>query len=163
MTKQRGCCVNEVGDFDRALCVRNFFHATIACGILGGLCNIVPAKSRWLSCSVAMAMVSAGVLLFSLLPRAWRLAFGEWSIPRGLEGDDYHIMVRSKAYRAKLWFCQADMAFKTIMYLVLAAPAEQLLQKIQSFDARGSILKDLAVDATNPILICCKKYMQFIL
>ena len=41
-------------------------------------------------------------MIHYLLPRVWRLAVGEWEIPRGVaDTDDYHNMANSKVYRAK--------------------------------------------------------------
>jgi len=42
-------------------------------------------------------VITLGLLVHNIVPRSWRLAFGEWTIPRGVnaEGDDYHKVVRS--------------------------------------------------------------------
>ncbi len=84
------------GETSRAIQVQNFFAALVGVGLFGGVRLTTPAKSRWLTTSVVLAFIMAGVLAFRILPRAWELAFGgTWSVPRGMENNDYHKMIRS--------------------------------------------------------------------
>ena len=63
--------------------------------LLGMLfCGLVPAKSRWLSTSIGAAYAMAGFWVFNILPRTWRLAFGEGEIPASLILDDWHCYVK---------------------------------------------------------------------
>jgi len=146
----QGCCVDEHGVTQRDIQVTNFFSAVVAVGLFGGLNSSTPATSRWLSTAIVLALVLAGCTVFGLLPRAWRLAFGEWTIPRGVPDNDFHRMIRSKCYRVSLWFQSDEMQSMLITFVVASSPAEHLLQRIQWLDARGAILRDLVGASTTP-------------
>ena len=56
-----------------------------------------PAKNRWLTTATCLAVVNAGFLIHGFLPRLWRLAFGEPSVPRAVADKcDWHAYVKSK-------------------------------------------------------------------
>ena len=71
----------------------NSLQAIVDAGLIGGLNYMVPATSRWLSTDSCLWTLVAGMAIHALLPRVWRLAFGEWDIPRHLEDGDFHQMV----------------------------------------------------------------------
>jgi hypothetical protein len=93
----KGCCVDpSTGETTRATQVRNFFAALVSVGLFGGVNLSTPAKSRWLSTSVVLSIILAGHLVHNILQRAWQSAFGgTWSIPAGMENNDYHKMIKS--------------------------------------------------------------------
>ena len=92
-----GCCINPLtGRADRETAVKNYLAALLSVGIFGGVGMSTPAMSRWLSTSAVLAVITAGVLVHGILPRAWQRAFGkDWAIPAGKPLDDYHKVVRS--------------------------------------------------------------------
>ena len=156
--------MNADGVTDRKTQVRNFIAALLSTGIFGGVLHMKPAKSRWMSTTFILAMQLAGILLFNLLPRAWRLAFGEWEIPRGVVGDDFAKMVRSKCWRAKLFLCGEFIDIRAGIYCFLAAPAEHLLLLIEKMDADKDSLRVIArVSDTNPVVQCLVEYAAFLM
>jgi len=64
-----GCCVDESGQTTREVQLRNVANAILNAGLLGGLCTIVPATSRWQSTSSSLSMLLVGILFHSILPR----------------------------------------------------------------------------------------------
>lgn len=117
--------------------------ALLNIGMFGGLGHVVPAKSRWLSTSSCLSTLLGGMLFHDLLPRVWRLAFGEWRIDRSLsESDDFHANIRSKVLRAKLWLSHEATTWKSMVFSLCAGPVDNLLQKLQLVDAAGGGYKD---------------------
>ena len=107
-------CVDEHGVSTREACVKNFYSALVSTGIWRGLNHIVPAKSRWLSTSLCLSNIAAGLLMHGLFARSWLLAFGDWHVeaPDDVAAGDFHTITRSKAYRAKLWLSQSQAVVK---------------------------------------------------
>ena len=127
-------------------------------GIFGGVLNVTPAVSRWLTTTELMAFLVAGMLTHMLLPRAWRLAFGEWYIPANVEVNDYSKMVRSKAYRAKLWLSSVHVDIRTSVHCIVAEPGEHLLLQLQHLERQGGALSLLCGLEGNPVLACLQQY-----
>ena len=155
------CCIEKPGTPLRTTHVSNYVAALLYSGIFGGLGAGGVAASRWLSTAQAMGFTLCGVLFHALLPRAWRLAFGEWEVPRGPDVlDDYSKMVRSKAYRAKLWLSAEYNDLKQGTFCFCAAPGEHLMQSIQMLDAAGGVLRHVTQpwSLSNPILLCIVQY-----
>ena len=158
------CCEDAEGNYSRAACVENFFAAVVAAGLFGGLNNIVPAKSRWLSTSYCLATLVAGMAFHKLLIRAWELAFSDWhrEAPGDVDVDDFHKVTRSKAYRSKLWLTHDGTLIKSFVHVVCSAPAEHLLQRLQHLDAvRGGF--DTLGSSDCPFGECMASYLQMIL
>ena len=85
-----------------------------------------------------------------LLPRVWRLACGEWEIPRNPgDTDDDHKIVRSKAYWAKLYLNHPDTHWRGFVVSICAGPAEHLMQLLQLEDHRGGAFLSLGSARTN--------------
>ena len=156
-----GCCQDSDGCTSTEVCVENTFTAISSTGIFGGIVNDQPAKSRWLTASHVLCLIVLGTLLFRILPRAWCLAFAAWHIPEGLI-DDHSKMVRSKAYRVKLWFMSDTMPCLTALYCIICGPAEHMLQTLQSLDARGGLLRDIAGCKSNIFFICRQSYAEML-
>ena len=99
-----------------------------------------------------------------LLPRAWRLAFGEWNLPRQVgEPDDFHKMTRSKVYRAKLWLSHADTEWKAWVMSLCTEPVDHLMMVTQKIDAVGGILEELLCPRKNVFVQCGRAYASLIM
>ena len=157
------CCEDAEGNYSRAACVDNFFAAVVAAGLFGGLTNIVPAKSRWLSTSYCLATLVAAMAFHKLLIRAWELAFRDWHLeaPGDVDVDDFHEVTRSKAYRSKLWLTHDGTLIKSFVHVVCSAPAEHLLQRLQHLDAVRSGFDTLGA-SDGPFGECMASYLQMI-
>ena len=156
-----GCCVDEHGVSSRQQAVVNFHAALVTVGIFGGMMDVMPATSRWHTCGNSLALQTAGILFFKILPRAWKLAFGETYVPRNLtHSDDYHLYVRNKTYRALLWLNSEDTPLKSAVDTVLTAFVDGLLMTLQHLEEQSlSLLLLLVSDSTdNPIVECMLKY-----
>jgi hypothetical protein len=159
-----GCCVGASGSSERNVSVRNFISALSATPIFGGVHSGKPAKSRWFSTTFFMSMVLAGMLIHDLFPRSWRLAFSQWQLPRGLALDDYSKMVRSKAYRGKLWLSSDCVDIKTSLHCFGANPGEHLMMVLQKLDASGGVLFKVTVhNNSNPVAKCLQEYADMLL
>ena len=104
------------------------------------------------------------MILHNLLPRVWRLAFGEWEIPRSLRdsSDDFAKTVRSKVLRAKLWLSKEGISWWSLVLLITAGPAEHLMQEIQYADEKGIFLTNLFSPTTNVFLKAARAYASLI-
>lgn len=156
-----GCCADENGVSSRQQAVANFYAALVMVGIFGGIMDVMPATGRWHTCGSSLALNTAGMLFFRILPRAWKLAFGETSVPRNLQhSDDYHVYLRNKTYRALLWLNSEDTPLKSAVDTVLTAFVDALLMTLQHLEEEcSSPLFLLASDSTdNPIVECMLKY-----
>ena len=131
-----GCCLDANGETSRTVSVDHLFHALEAVGIFGGLVNTIPAKSRGLTASHILCIIVFGCMMFNLLPRAWFEAFAFWSIPAGVRDlDDFGKMVRSKAYRVKLWFAEA-----TTPCMAIQKKQENKQIKNKNFSLHGNVV-----------------------
>ena len=125
--------------------------------------NVEPMKSRWLATSGCLSLLLAGMLFHEVFPRVWRLAFGEWHIPRALDDrEDFHKLVRSKVHRAKLWLSGEHTCWRSAVIATCSVPAEHLLQELQMLDAKGGILRRIADDAMNPFRACNREYADML-
>lgn len=159
-----GCCVAAEGATQREAQVHNVVAAILAAGIFGGLGHVVPAKSRWLTTSACLGRLCFGMSVHSILPRVWRLAFGEFSVPQSLgDPDDYHRVVNSKVHRARLWLSQEDVAWKALVVCVCTAPADHLMQRVQLDDASGASMRSLFSPSANPFRECGMAYVDLLL
>ena len=75
-----GCCRDERGVVTFEQQVDNIVAALIGVGLFGGVQHVVPAKSRWLSTAKCLATLTAGMLVHSVLPRAWSLVEAEHNV-----------------------------------------------------------------------------------
>lgn len=158
-----GCCQATDMLSKREVQVNNVVGAILGAGICGGLNHTVPAKSRWLTTAGCLAHLCFGMQVHGILPRVWRLAFGEWSIPRAVDDpDDFHRVVRSKVYRAKLWLSHEDTAWKALTLSVCTAPSDHLMQQIQLSDAQGMSLRSLLAPVSNPFKQCGVSYVALL-
>ena len=138
--------------------------AFVMLGIFGGMNNIIPQKSRWLSTAVCLAALLAGMMLHSILPRVWAKAFGEWHIPRAVgEEDDFHRMVRSKVYRAKLWLLSDSTKWRNLVYSLCSSPCDHLTLVLQHLEIDGGILLRLVTPGKNIFLHCLQDYTAMLL
>ena len=143
--------MDEQGQTTRACQIDNFFAAVWSAGIIGGVLHLQAMKSRWLSTAMCLSMILGGFCFHEFLPRVWRLAFGEWQIPRAVgEADEFHTMVRSKVFRAKLWLTHEDTFWKSLVTSLVSGPVDHLMQVLQLLDAQGGILLKLLAPGTNP-------------
>ena len=101
--------------------------------------------------------------LCSASTQVWRRAFGEWNIPRApADTDDFHIMVRSKVYRAKLWLSHPGTSWKSLVFSLCTGPVDHLMQELQLVDAQGNGYRDLASSKSN-LFIACGRSMAALL
>ena len=123
-----------------------------------------PAKNRWLTTATCLAVVNAGFLIHGFLPRLWRLAFGEPSVPRAVADKcDWHAYVKSKIARSSYWFSLEDTPFGTTIFCSVCAPSDHLLAVLQRFDAHGAALRDLIFPGgSNPIDACIATYFKMV-
>ena len=159
-----GCCVNDHGIVTREQQVRNFVSAFVGAGFFGGTLWTSPSKARWLSTSLILGVLLAGMLFHSALPRVWRMAFGEWHIPRSIDdSDDFHNYVKSKIYRAKLWLSNEHTSWRSAVIAWVTSSVEHLMLLLQSLDEKGGLLRQLVLDPADPISIALRDLSQFIL
>ena len=158
-----GCCTDEAGQTTREMQERNM----VACLrlLLGFLfTGQKPAINRWLSTGRLLGYVNCGFFFYNILPRTWRLAFGEGEVPSALADlSDWKVYCKSKVRRVCLWFSQEEASISVALYTFAAAPAEHLLQLIQSIDVGGSIMRDIAQTRTNLFWQCRSKYASMLL
>ena len=158
-----GCCTNELGLTTREIQERNMVAALRL--LLGFLfTGQKPALSRWLSTGRMLAYLTCGFFFYSILPRVWRLAFGEGEVPAKLQDlGDWKVYCKSKVRRVCLWFAQEETSLSVALFSFGAMPAEHLLQLIQSLDHAGSILRDIARTRTNMFWECLRTYASMVL
>ena len=160
---ENGCCLGPDGHFDRAVCVANFISALVFSGIFGLVTSDNPSANRWLTCMETLGMIVLGMLLHLILPRSWRLAFGEKEVPRDLtHSDDFHKMARAKAWRALLWLTAENTLLNSSVICFMCESAEHCLQSVQRLDMEGGILEVLATVA-HPFLVCLNSLTQILL
>ena len=106
--------------------------------------------------------MAAAILVHNILPRVWRIAYGQYEMPRGLDSEDFHAYTRAKAYRAKLWLNHGDTSWKSYIVVVCSGPANHLLQQVQHLDAAGGALQELASSKANPFLQCLRGYLSLL-
>lgn len=158
------CCKPAPGVSLRTTQVQNFLAAMLGSGMFGGVDSSIAAVSRWLSATMGCSLQFGGVAFFGLLPRGWRLAFGEWSVPQGMDNlDDFAKMIRSKTYRGKLWLLSEFIDIKQGVFVFCSTPAEHLMQTLQTLDAAGSPLRAVTSLCGNPILECLTTYSSMLL
>ena len=153
-----GCCTDpETGLTTRERQVENFLAALVAVGFFSGsLWAAAPSKARWLSSSSFLCVVVCGLLVHGLLRKAWEVAFPIWNIEQPLghaEETDFHKMVRSKCFRAKLYLCQENTPWKAVCISVASLPVDHLMQRLQALDEAGDALMDLR-GFNNTINLC---------
>jgi hypothetical protein len=122
-----------------------------------------PAKNRWLSTATCLSIINAGFMVHNFLPRLWRLAFGEPTIPRGVrDQSDWHTYVRSKISRSSYWMSLDDTRLGTSIFCAICAPADHLLAVLQRFDAHGAGLRDLICPGSSPVDACIATYFGIV-
>ena len=152
---------------------QNYVSAMLGSGMFGGVESSIAAASRWHTASMGMSLQMGGTYFHSLLQRAWRLAFGEWTVPAGLS-DDFAKLIRSKAYRGKLWLSNEFIGIKQGVYVFCASAAEHLTQQLQSMDSQtvrprtpdasdGVLRVVTSVSNANPIIACLAAYSLMLL
>ena len=133
--------------------------------VVGGVFNgVKTAASRWLSVSRTISFVLAGHMFFNILPRAWRLAFGEAEVPQGLKdnGEDYHTYVKSKVRRVSVWFQMPETDIQNIVFSHISTPVEHLMMQLQALDVAGGTLLELIQVRTSPLWQCLVTYASFV-
>ena len=157
-----GCCVDETGATTREMQEANMVKALSL--LLGALFSgQLPALNRWLSTGRLLGYILAGMLFHRVLPRCWRLAFGEGEVPRSLEDlSDFKIYTKSKVRRVCMWFSLTDTLSNVVVYAFVAGPAEHLLQEIQVADVAGSCLRSLSRTRTNSFWSCLSTYFDML-
>ena len=154
------CCLDENGRTSFSVQVANMCACLFL--LLGGLfCGEKPALNRWLSTSKLMAYVGAGFMVHGILPRVWRLAFGEGEIPRG-PLDSWHTYVKSKFRRICTWFSLDTTEVEILMFAHVSGPIDHLLMVLQRLDAEGSTLRELFFDRNNPVWRCLCTYFDMV-
>ena len=158
-----GCCQDETGATTREMQEANMVKALAL--LLGAMfAGQMPAINRWLSTGRLLGYILAGMLFHRVLPRSWRLAFGEGEVPRSLEDlGDFKTYTKSKVRRVCIWFALEDTCSSAFVYAFVAAPAEHLLQEIQVADVAGSCLRSLSQTRTNPFWSCLSTYFTMLL
>jgi hypothetical protein len=73
-----GCCTDAEGYFSRDICVENVYAAIVMSGLVGGVENVMPSKSRWGSRAAALAMQLCGMLFHKILPRVFQKCFPKY-------------------------------------------------------------------------------------
>ena len=119
-----------------------------------------PALNRWLTTAQCLGYIACGMMFHYILPRVWRLAFGEGEVPKSLVLGDWHAYAKSKVRRVCQWFSLPDTFTNVAAFVWLIGPAEHLLQKVQANDARGDALRDLISPRTNMFWECCRFYAE---
>ena len=108
-------------------------------------------------------MLLCGMLLHSVLPRAWHLAWPKWHVDRvDADNDDFHRMVRSKVYRAKLWMCADNAVVKHLGLSIGISVADHCLQRLQHLDAKGGLLENIASRSGCPLRACFSSCQSFL-
>ena len=157
-----GCCLAEDGVFCRKVAVGNYVSALSTAGVYSNSCTHA-MKSRWQATTGALAMLLTGMLLHSVLPRTWHLAWPKWHIDRNdADNDDDHRMVRSKVYRAKLWMCSDNTVVKCLGLSIGISAGDRCLQRLQHLDAEGGLLKNVAAQIDCPLRACFSSCQLFL-
>ena len=157
-----GCCLDSDGIYSRRIAVENFASAFITAGVFSNS-GTHAMKSRWLSTSGGLSMLLAGLLLHNILPRAWHLAWPKWHIIRNPdEGDDFHRLVRSKVYRAKLWMSADNVVVKCLGQSIGVSVADHCLQRLTHLDAKGGLLQSVATRSGCPLRECFSTCQLFL-
>ena len=142
-----GCCLDSSGTTTRVQQIENFRSALIGVGLVcRSLWVASPSKSRWLSSSKTLSILIAGLLVHGLLANVWQVAFPSWHIERPVNDDeetDWHKMVRSKCWRAKLYLCGEHTAWRGTCISLATQPVDHLMQRLQALDEAGAALLDL--------------------
>ena len=147
-----GCCLDEAGVICRSVQETNISACVML--LLGQLfAGEKPALNRWMSTSKMLAYILAGVMAHRLLPRLWRLAFGEPEVPVG-PADSWHVYVKSKVRRVCIWFQIDSTEAEVVIFTQASGPIDHLLLELQQLDAAGGTLRQLFFDRTNPIWKC---------
>lgn len=158
-----GCCVSASGITTRQQQVDNFLAALVGIGLFSsGAWILAPSKARWLSSSATLSIVVAGLLIHGLLERVWQVAFPNWHIERPLNADeesDWHKLVRSKCFRAKLYLSGQHTTWRTTCISVATQPVDHLMQRLQSLDEAGGALLDLK-GCSNSITLCMQRLFR---
>ena len=158
---ENGCCTDSDGVTSKEIQIENMV-AALSVLIMWPWSLVRPAKNRWLSVGQVLAMITCGFMFYSILPRCWRLAFGEANVPESLGGavDDFHKYVRSKIRRVSLWFQSESTEERCPIYSILSAPAEHLLMVLQKDDS--GIFRDIFSPSTNPFFLCLEQYARML-
>jgi len=163
-----GCCVDSEGNSSREVSVDRSYAAIVGSGMFGGLGNTDPAKNKMWSVHFAFATILLGMLFNMLAPQVWERVFGgsnKWEdIKKGKGGadEDFHILVRSKIYRALL-FLTRDMTQTVVCAVTLVtAPLNHLAQRLQHLDVVGGILREIK-SPRNPFDVCIRTLVDMLL
>ena len=62
--------------------------------------------------------------------------------------------------RVSLWFLIEETPTRNLIYVLLAAPIEHLMQQIQSLEDHGPMLRDLCRSHSNPFVTCLDAYFR---
>ena len=157
-----GCCQDADGRTTREAQVSNVMAAILDAGLLGGVGHVVPTKSLWLSTSLSLSMLLAGMVFHNILPRVWARAFAQWRLPRAVDDNDYHSIVMSKTYRAKLWLTHDDTRWRSLVLSLTTGPVDHLMQVLQLRDAKGGALLDVVAACADPFLACARSYVDML-
>ena len=103
-----------------------------------------------------VALIAAGIAFHSVLPRVWRLVFGEVTVPPSV--DNWHAYAASKIVRVTMWFDSHDTESRCLLFCILSAPAEYLLLLLQKRDQAGGLLRDVMLSHQDPFAECLRTY-----
>ena len=99
---EAGCCLDQNGQYSRAVAVNNFYAAAVDGGALCDELSDLPSKNRWGSLQEHEAEQVLADFFFRLHSRACCEAFKSWGsggLGLGDADDDYRKMVKGKAFR----------------------------------------------------------------
>lgn len=154
---------------DRDALCQGVFSAIVSAGLLGGVCNVIPAKSRWGTCAQALASQMCGCLCHSVLPRALKRAFGNMFARQLAEsevaddGDDnFRKVLRSKIARSIAWTGnQAKLKFRVAVSLV-SEHLDHLLMVMQQGSDAGGVLVAMLADTASPFRQAQRAFFDFL-
>ena len=152
---ENGCCLDQHGQYSRAVAVNNFYAAAVDGGALCDELSDVPSKVRWGSLQEHEAEQLLGDWFFKLHLRACSLAFRSWdSAGVGLDDadDDYRRMVKGKAFRLVCLANDEDYLFKKACRSFFLSSTEHLWARLQHMEEAGNAIVNIQHPDHNPIL-----------
>ena len=121
--------------------------------MVGGILTSTPAINRWGTCGEHVAEQTAGCMFHRILPKTLSTAFRRWDAADENNeevDDDHRLMMRKKAWRAKLRNSNPDYQKHLAVSCWLTIPAEHLLMKVQKLDSDGGGLQDVMSEKRSP-------------
>ena len=159
-----GCCSSREEALD------NTTAAIMQAGLIKGFSSITPSKGRHGSTTEALGEQSAGMMVYSILPRVFQKAFPNWrAMDQQAEGDDDggghdgRQYMRGKTYRStKYLSSKRDRMMATLLSWASEA-CDYLWMRLQYLDARHSTLVDSVMEKRSPFIACTRQLCQALL